>query len=189
MAQVLKNFQLNPESDTYITIETRESGIINFILNLVGLDPSYHMKCNNDSVDYESSSLSGSVKQILPLSAITEVTTGIHKPIKFLFAAAFFLLLTMICIVVSIAQSGSGLHGTGFTTLAVIALVATVICIVRYVLNKTILFAVKNGGDGYAAAILCLPAVIAGERIDSEKFIAAVNLLRDKVNAANNKRI
>lgn len=184
MAQVLKNFQLNPESDTYITIETRESGIINFILNLVGLDPSYHMKCNNDSVDYESSSLSGSVKQILPLSAITEVTTGIHKPIKLLFAAAFFLLLTMICIVISIAQDGSG-----FTALAVIALVATVFCIVKYVLNKQILFAVKNGGDGYAAAISCLPAVIAGERIDSEKFIAAVNLLRDKVNAANNKRI
>lgn len=187
MAQVLKNFQLNPESDTYITIETRESGIINFILNLVGLDPSYHMKCNNDSVDYESSSLSGSVKQILPLSAITEVTTGIHKPIKFLIAAVIFLLLTLMTLISGAAMDVVPVGGIAVSV--IFYLIIAVICIVKYVLNKQILFAVKNGGDGYAASISCLPAVIAGERIDSEKFIAAVNLLRDKVNAANNKRI
>lgn len=181
MAIVLKNFSLKPESETYITIETRESGLVNFLLNLMGLDPTYRMTCNNDSVDVDCSSLKGSVKQVIPLSAITEVVTSIQKPIKLLFIAFIFFIGALASFAAGMAEESS------FIAIGVVAIIISIIFLIMYILKKNILFAIKNGGDGYSAAIHCLPAVIAGERIDSEKFKAAADLLRDKINAANNK--
>ncbi len=175
MASVLKNFSLNPESENYITIETRESGIVNFLLNLMGLDPTYRMSCNNDSVDVDFSSLKGSTKQVIPLSAITEIVTSIEKPIKYLFIALVFFIGAFFPLFNDKLPVG----------VSVFAIIVAIVFVVMYVLKKNILFAVKNGGDGYSAKIYCLPAVIAGERIDNEKFKAAAELLRNKINAAH----
>lgn len=182
MASVLKNFSLNPESENYITIETRESGIVNFLLNLVGLDPTYRMSCNNDSVDVDFSSLKGSTKQVVPLSAITEIVTSIEKPIKYLFVALVFLFVALVFFIGALFPLFNDELLAG---ISVFAIIVAIVFVVMYVLKKNILFAVKNGGDGYSAKIYCSPAVIAGERIDNEKFKAAAELLRNKINAAH----
>ncbi len=182
MAAVLKEFKLNPEEYSYISIETRESGIINFLLNLLKLDPSVKMVCNDESIDFEMSSLKGSLKQVIPLSACTEVVTAIHKPISVLIVAAIFAILFVVTLI-----AGAGADDNVAEIIAAFLLLISIVCAVFYILNKKILFAVKNGGDSYAAAIYAQPAVIAGQRIDGQKFIEAANILRDKINKANRK--
>jgi hypothetical protein len=182
MAAVIKQFNLKPDDYSYLSIETRESGIISFLLNLLKLDPTVKMVCNNDCIEFEQSSLKGSIKQVIPLNACTEIVTAIHKPILLFAAAVVFVLLSLFLLVQTIANDVP-------FALCVVSLLVAIACAVFYFLKKTILFAVKNGGDSYAAAIYAQPAVIAGERIDNEKFTEAANILRDKINKAANKSI
>lgn len=181
MATVIKNFKIKSDDSPYIVIETRNSGITSFLLNLIGLEDSYKMICDNDSVDFELSSLKGRTRQSIPLSAITEVITSIEKPIGYLMLAGVFFVGFLVALVGAMSDDSIP------AAVSILPLAISIILLIMYILKKNILFAIKNGGDKYPGAIHAVPAIVAGERIDETKFREAAILLRDKINQANKK--
>ncbi len=181
MKLVIKEFKIDPEAETFVDLKCRESGLLNFLLNLCRLDNTVSMSCSADSIEYKATSLKGTIQRSVPLGAVTAVCTAIHKEIKFLLTAGAFILAFIAMLIIGLVQS----NGSGFIIMGVICLVLAAACVVAYILDKTIMFAVQNGGDDYAACIICKPAVIAGERIDSAKFEQVVQMLREKVNAVH----
>lgn len=178
MSLVIKKFKLDPTQETFMELECRESGPVNFFLNLLKLDSSLFMKCDNGSIDYVESSLKGTAQKVIPLAAISSVTSSIYKNIKLFFAGVVGLILFLIMLIYGLSQY----DGNVFIVIGAIALVVAIFCFVKYVLTKQIGFAIHNGGDKPAAMIICNPAVIAGERIDSKKFDESVRIIRDKIN-------
>ncbi|MCF0224191.1 MAG: hypothetical protein HUK20_07970, partial [Fibrobacter sp.] len=180
---VIKEFKVNPDEETFVDLKCRESGILNFILNLCRLDNTVSMTCSSDSIEYKASSLKGTIQRSVPLGAVTAVCTAIHKEVKLIFTAGAFLLTFVALLIIGIFQESGG----GFIAMGIVCLVLAIACVVAFILDKTIMLAVQNGGDNYAACIVCKPAVIAGERIDSAKFEQVVQLLREKVNDVHRK--
>lgn len=181
MKLVIKEFKVDPEAETFVDLKCRESGLLNFLLNLCRLDNTVSMSCTADSIEYKASSLRGTIQRSVPLAAVTAVVTAIHKEIKLLLTAAAFVFAFVALLLIGLVQTNGG----GFIAFGIVCLILSIACLVAYILDKTIMFAVLNGGDDYAACIICKPAVIAGERIDSAKFEQVVALLREKVNKSH----
>jgi len=166
---VLKQFEIDKDADIFLKISGRESGILSFLLSLIGLDPITTFEADKKSVRFETVSVrKGKFRVSVPNSAITGVVTGWTKPFQLLVVAAVFL----IC----------GLSGIGTSMAIVIAgVVVAAICLVFYFLNKSLFFGFYNGGDSPIAIMQVGRSVIENVPLDLEKFEEAAAVLNEVI--------
>ena len=79
MALVVKKFFVSPtprEDGVYVEIVARESGLFAWLFALLKLDPNYCLRILYDKVQYESSSVFGFSKVIMPIHSVSSVSFG-----------------------------------------------------------------------------------------------------------------
>lgn len=169
---VLKEFIIDEKGKTFLTIRGRQEGLISWFLAKIGLDPTVEMLCNRQRVLYKSSSArNGQLNISVPNVAVTAVVTGYHKPF-------YALVWAVICVV-------GGLYMAAFSAKLIIAgLLLGIIFALYYLLNKTMVFGLYNGGDKYIAYLEAKRSVIEGVTIDFEKFEQAAALLNKAILAS-----
>ena len=154
-AMVVKELSINDTaSDTpQVHIKARKSGLVAFILALLGIDPT---------VTFD----------VYPLSAISAAVTGFTKPILLIVIAVIVLILGLFQ-TLRLSRFDSGMGTVTFVATLVIAL----ILIILYFLRKTLLIgAITHGGP--SAILVVKSSVIEGVKVDQElaqKIIAIIN--------------
>jgi hypothetical protein len=137
---ILKTFQIDQTGSTgaYIYIEARKPGIIAFILNLLGLDPTAELKVTKGAVSFRSTSLSGMTETSTSLTQIGAFQGGHSKPIGFLIFAFCFLTFSAYIDIM-------------FESLVMIwfGLIVSIGCLIAYALQKYLAFGFETSGGSY----------------------------------------
>jgi hypothetical protein len=82
---VIKSWSVNPNpgpSEPHIRIVGRASGLISFLLSLVGIDATTTLTVTARHIEYESGSLEGFTRLITPLDHVSTTFYGLFKPWK-----------------------------------------------------------------------------------------------------------
>lgn len=170
---VLRQFELrdNPRTPELPIVEIvgRHAGIIAFILSILRLANQSTFRVNSSCVEFESSSLFGQKKKFIPLNSVASMTGGLHKPIGYLIAAVVVLFLGIV----------GSLEFKSAIPLAVMIIIAAVF-VIGYFISKSILLEVTSNA-GIEISIQFRPGVIEGMLIDSEKALAATNVICDLI--------
>ncbi len=152
-----------------LEIVGRAQGVIAFVLSLMGLSPITRLSVADDEVRYESSSLSGIRSQFVPLRSVSNVASGIHKPIAPLVFAAFAFVNGFI------VTTGS----RSFIPLMVTTIVAGVLVVVYFLSRK--FFVEIHAEGGPPIVVRFRPNVIEGVAIDATQVERLVLALRQMV--------
>jgi len=92
MALVLKKWTINEnsiEDDNLIQISGRESGIISFLLSLIGVDPTTTFVLSKNKIIFARGSWEGYKKIVVPTHNISSCYFGYTKPWKLAIAIGF----------------------------------------------------------------------------------------------------
>ena len=92
-ALVIKEAEVNENGPLYVRIKGRKSGIIAWFLNLIGVDTTAVFEVYEDRIEFSKGSLSGRIREMIPLTAICNLGTGYLKPIIWMVLAIIALLL------------------------------------------------------------------------------------------------
>lgn len=92
-ALVLREKLIDENGPIYVKIVARKSGLISWLLTLLRIDITTVLQITETSVRFEEGSLSGHIKETLPMSAIANVGTGYLKPFIYIVFAIAFLIL------------------------------------------------------------------------------------------------
>ena len=137
---ILKTFQIDQTGTTgaHLFIEARQPGIIAFILNLIGLDPTAQLKVTKGAVSFRSTSLSGMTETSTSLTQIGSFQGGYSKPISYLILAAFFMITGIVLDII-----------LGDFFVIWFALIISLVCLVAYALQKNLAFGFETSGGAY----------------------------------------
>ena len=166
-ALVIKEARINENGPLYVKIKGRKSGLIAWILSLLGIDATTTLEVYGDRMEFTEGSLYGRLIQMIPLSAVCNVITGYLKPFT-------YLIIALICIPLAIPTFG-------------ISLILTAVFGILYFLRKSVLISIiPNSGHG--PAICFKRSVIENVNIeegDAYRIIAIINALSLKQQAHN----
>lgn len=165
-ALVLQELVINEEGPRYLHMVGRKSGLIAYLLSLIGIDPTTTMDVIGNKIELEEGSLSGKVKHLVPLSSICNLGAGYYKPFILVVSAIVLLVLSLV-----LSFSGGVPGGIVFLLFA-----AAIGCAVAYYLKKTlVLFALP--GSGFGPIISFKRSVIEGVDIDESQAKRIIVLL------------
>ena len=83
MALVIKSWQANSSAapgEPYVSIVARESGLLSFVLSLLGIDATVKLQVTARHVFFEVGSLAGFNRLFVPLEHVCSSFYGRHKP-------------------------------------------------------------------------------------------------------------
>ena len=83
---VLRKFKIDeaPSANVIIDIVGRKSGLIAWLLTVIGFDAKSTLNVTNKEVSFKNSSLFGQTHQVLPLPSVSSTHCGYSKPIGYL---------------------------------------------------------------------------------------------------------
>ena len=144
-------YSINPKDGQFVRIVGRKSGIIDWILSLVGIDSTTTFEVHRDHIRFTTSNFSGQVTTMIAMQSIANTSTGYFKPVLYLILGILLL----------------PLFGLGL------------ILLVYYFLHKTLMVSTQDN-SGFMTFIAFKPSVIEGVKIgpqDAEKVVAIINKL------------
>ena len=163
---VIKSWSCNtsaPDSEgAYVRIIARSGGVFAWLLSLAGIDPTYAMSVSKNKITYETGSLSGKTKKVIPLTKVSSASYGYAKPWKQ--ALLFFAALTAMAWSANALADSSGAElGIGVQAAAVLAVFA--LPLLYYALNKTLTLGVIEDA-GPVSQLQFKRSVIENQKID-----------------------
>lgn len=168
-ALVLQELEVNENGPTYVRLKGRKSGLVAWLLALIGIDPTTTLEITGDRIDYVEGSLSGKMKHTIPINAVCNLGTGYFKPVALLVGA-------IVCVVLSIVITLMG--GSSFIVLMLfVAAVTDAIC--YYLGNTLVVFMLPGSGTG--PVIGFKRSVIEGVVIDEKTAYNIVDIVTDLV--------
>ena len=141
----------NPEDGVYVKIVGRKSGIIDWVLSLIGVDSTTTFEVMRDHIRFTTANFSGAMTTFIPMHSIANTSTGYFKPVLYLII--------------------------GIITLPVFFV--GLIPIIYYFLHKTLMISTQDN-SGFATLIAFKPSVIEGLKIgpkDAQKVVGIINKL------------
>ena len=164
--------EIDPKSMVYIS--ARKSGIIAFILTMLGISSLYELKVNRKEIQYKKSSIFGITNQIIPINSVSNIMCGLSLPIHYL----IFAVLSLLC----------GLY-YGFVKNNFIVfftfLLVSIMFIGAYLLGKRVFLEIYPGA-GPSIIMALKPSIIRDMPIvDKDKLLLIAALIRDLVNNVN----
>lgn len=162
MAMVVKSWKVTSYAapgEPNVAIVARDSGLMSFVLSLVGIDATATLQVSSRHVFYEEGSLSGFVRRFVPLEHVAHTFYERVKPWK----------RTSIFIALSIALGGSlgGVMGI------LLALVGIALCLLYYFLNRPLTIGVTDV-SGTRTYLKFGRSLLEGQEIDEK---AAENVM------------
>lgn len=164
-ALVVKKAVINESAECQVEIVARKSGLISWLLSLIGVDSTFTFRAYLDRLESEEGSLSGRLNTVIPLSALDTFTYGFTKPMQLLVGAIVLLVVGL----ASMANSAV----IGFLLL----IVAGVFAVLYYLRKSLVLNFSTNGANGIL--FVFKRSVIEGVNVD-ENFAKEVSVLVKK---------
>ena len=96
---VLREFKIYEEASPdglSLKIVGRASGIIAWLLTVMGFNPETTLIVSQEEVSFKSSSLYGEINRLVPLASISSSNCGYSKPITFFVLGVIFVILGLI---------------------------------------------------------------------------------------------
>lgn len=160
MALVIKSWKVQSRpgvGQPYAQVIARESGLISFVLSLLGIDATTTLIVSGQGFEFERGSLSGFLRRVSPYGHVSSVLYGRHKPWK----------KTVGLIMLSLFLGSSLMgHGTGMTMLGTLVLFGGVgLSLLYYFLNRELTLAFAED-SGQQMGITFKRSVVEGQEID-----------------------
>ncbi|MFZ6742327.1 hypothetical protein ACO0LC_03795 [Undibacterium sp. JH2W] len=179
-ALVIKEWKVGTKAiddkNNFISITGRQSGLIAWILSLMGVDPTTRILVGLDRVEFTSNSLAGTESRMLPLQGICSTYYGYHKPWKkalSFFAIAFFI-------------ASSLMKEQLFTPAVVVFLAGALIGLVYYFLNRELTMGfVEN--SGFINGIRFKRSVIENIDVNEEQAKSACVIIQKLIEAKDKR--
>lgn len=124
------------EKNNYVSIVGRESGLIAWILSLMGVDPTTSIRVGMDRVEFSSSSLAGTQSRLIPLQSVCSTYYGYHKPWKAAVAIVAFFLFFGTSIASALVDGGS--RNSQVSVFLGTFVAGFVVALIYYFLNRTL---------------------------------------------------
>ena len=170
---VLKHFKLRarPRRDEAPLFECigRRAGLVGYLLTLFGLNPVTTLTVTHAEVRRRSVSLFGESVEAIPLGHIASISAGTSRPIVHLFLAAFGLIAGVVGLAVS---------GGQVMPLVVGLAVAAGFVLFYFLAGKKFVLGFQSDGGAWVA-VGFRPGVLDGVRVDLERVLAAVDVIRE----------
>ena len=164
-ALVLKEFTINNDGPEYVHIVARKSGLISWLLTLLGIDTTTIFRVFADRIEFEQGSLSGRLHTVMPLRAISIATCGYTKPFLLIVSAVIAILLGI-----------SFAFATRSAMLFFLLLVVALVELVFYYLNKALLIAVVSHSS-WPASVCFKRSIIEGVGVGYEQAQEVIRII------------
>ena len=164
-ALVIKEAEVNENGPLYVKIKGRKSGLIAWFLALIGIDTTTTFEVYENRIEFTEGSLSGRIKEMIPLSAVSNLGTGYMKPVIWMVLAIISLLLII-------------------PTFGISILFMLLFGFLYFFRKSMLLYAIPNSGNG--AIIIFKRSIIENVNISEEdayKIIALITRLVEKSKA------
>lgn len=177
MAYVIKMWEASDvpdEKGAYVEIAGRQSGLLSWLLTLIGIAPTVKLVVKESKVEFSQGSLNGFTERIIPASKISSTLYGYIRP-----------WIEMVLIIVSAIIAGAFFAGTVDGTFGGVIIVGGIIfAIIYYALNKAFVVGmVEVSGDHHK--IVFKRSVIEGQAISETEGRRVADIIQgliDKVN-------
>lgn len=165
MALVVKSWKVTsnpPVGEPNVAIVARNSGLLSFILTLVGIDATATLQISSRHVFFEEGSLAGFKRRFVPLEHVASSFYGRVKPWK----------KTAILMALSLALGGSlgGLRGS------VLSIVGVALSALYYFLNRPLTIGVIDV-SGTVTEMSFSRSVIEGQEVDENSAESVINMV------------
>lgn len=173
---VVKEWHVNPDADTKVLIKARKGGLVDWLLNLLGLDSTTVFRLDGNHVSLSEGSLAGHVKEIVPLTGTCNLGTAYLKPFGYIIAA-------IVCFLMAFMGMCDD-RANGFWIMS--QLFAGIVSIILYFLNRCmVLYVIPDSGSSIMIAFK--RSVIEGVDVDEKAAMKVVNLMSDSVIGATRR--
>ncbi len=164
-ALVIKEAEVNENGPLYIKIKGRKSGLLAWFLTLIGIDTTTTFEVYENRIEFTEGSLSGRIKEMIPLASISNLGTGYMKPIIWMVWAIVALLLII-------------------PTFGISIIFMLLFGFLYFFRKSMILYAIPNSGSG--AIIIFKRSLIENVNITEEEAYKIIALITELVE--NSKR-
>jgi hypothetical protein len=164
MALVVKSWKVTSHpaaGEPSVSIVARDSGLLSFVLSILGIDATATLQVSSRHVFYEEGSLAGFRRCFIPLEHVAYTFYGRIKPWK----------ATGVYIAVSIGLGGTVGGAAGM----LLAIVGVALSCLYYFLNRTLTIGVVDVSGGPPTSLSFNRSLIEGQEIDEK---AAENVIR-----------
>ncbi len=164
---VLTGFKIDANAETFVHITCRPSGLLNWLLNLIGIVGTSSLTANRECLDFKTTSLKGFESVTAPLPCVTTVTCGLRKPLNHLISAIVCFLLGTI-------------GAAAISKYLMLFLLLAIVYGVLYYLGKSFFIGFMNGGDR-VYGVEFHASVIEGIKVDNDKVNETCALIRQEI--------
>ena len=168
----LKKFDVDPETRTLL-ISGRASGLIGFILNLIGVSPTTTFSLLFDRVELTESKLSSESRKVFPLNSTESTECGHRRSIGYIVAAVILFFM------------GVNLWAGAGAMVALLFIGLSLVCVVGFFFSRRLFLATYCGSQ--AMVLVFKEATLGGERIDREVVMNAIGILNDRIAEAQSQ--
>ena len=165
-ALALVQKEINTEGPCYVRLVGRKSGVVDWLLTVIGINTTTVLEVYGDRIEYSYGSLSGRVVEMIPLSKVSNLLCGRFKP-------AILLILAGICFAAAFVTFG-------------ITLIFTILFVIFYFLKKTVLISIIPN-SGSASSVAFKRSLIEGKDISEEEAANIIKIVAQLVEYANKK--
>ncbi len=167
-ALALREKQINPSGPLYVRLVGRKSGLLDFLLTILGINTTRVLEVYENRIEYSYGSLSGYLTTIIPMSNISNMTMGFFKPVLYFISA-------LICLIGGFAGGIVGI---------IIGLVLAAVCILFYFLRKTTYIGViPNSAVG--KGISFKRSIIENKNLSEEEAKQVIAIINELISRAN----
>ncbi|HGY55878.1 MAG TPA: hypothetical protein ENK44_09260 [Caldithrix abyssi] len=168
---VLREFTIHPTpSDGLIVkIAGRAAGFKGWLLTVTGIDAETVLAVSEKNISFTSSSLSGEIKRLIPLTNVSSTHCGYSKPILFLIIGTVFILLGIVGAIISKSPMPM-----------IPNIILGIIFFVIYSFNKKILVSVETKG-GAVIGISFKRSLIENVDVNISEAKKAISVINDTI--------
>ncbi|QTN29422.1 hypothetical protein HZ993_06265 [Rhodoferax sp. AJA081-3] len=168
------------EKNNYVSITGRESGLVAWILSLMGVDPVTTIRVGMDRVEFSSSSLAGTQSRLIPLQSVCSTYYGYHKPWKAAVGIVAFFLFIGTSFASDAARTGA--VGNGASIFLGAGAVGFVFALGYYFLNRTLTLGFVEG-SGHVSGIKFKRSVIENIDVNEAQAKAVCTMVQRLIEA------
>lgn len=155
-ALVIKEVEINEDGPLFVKVKGRKSGLIAWFLTLIGIDTTTTLEVYETRIEFTEGSLSGRLKEMIPLSTVCNLGSGFLKPIIWMVLA----FLSLFLIIPTLGLS----------------LILTLLFVFFYFFRKSmLLYAIPNSGRG--ALIVFKRSLIENVNLTEEDAYRIISLI------------
>lgn len=199
-ALVLKKWKVKntpvDQAGNYVDISGRQSGLIAWVLALVGIDPTTTLKISKTRIEFQTTALSGTISRMIPLQGVCSTYYGYRKPWKqaigvFIVCSFLFNFLAVYFFAISFVHKKRDFYNTDFSfSVGIVGLLglvaAIIIALLYYFLNRTLMIGFVEK-SGLINAIKFKRSVIENIDVDELHARSVCELTQSIIESVQNK--